>query len=247
MLLSSWLSLRFNTCNWERLPSTAGMLPVSLLPLRLNRVTRELETVMPSQAVMRVVVIQLRGAVPRRVSLASRRVVQSASRPGSSGSGSARLLVHKQNGSPRSDRSFSETLLQAVGIHPLNWLPAMFNLRSLERVPSSFGIDPVSWLVLRVNVCRLLRLPSCVGMEPVNWLLWRPNRTRLLRLPSAVGMVPVSWLFSILNTLRLLRLPSSFGIGPVSWLERRYNLCRLVVRRLNCEGIGPRQLVAPEV
>ena len=194
MLPSSWLSLRFNTCSWERLPSTAGMLPVSLLPLRLNRVTRELETVMPSQAVIRVVVIQLRVAVPRRVSLASRRIVQSASRPGSSGSGSARLLVHKQNGSPRSDRSFSETLLQAFGIHPLSWLPAMFNLRSLERVPSSFGIDPVSWLPSRVNVCRWERLPSCVGMEPVSWLVLRVNVCRWERLPSCVGMDPVNWL-----------------------------------------------------
>ena len=146
MLPTSWLSLRFNTCSWERLPSPAGMLPVSLLPLRLNRVTRELETRIPSQAFMREVVLQLSEAVPRRVSLAASSTLQSATRPADSGSGTAMLLAHAdtdvgvavgvvvaedvavaQNGSPRFDRSFWGTLLKALGIHPLNRLSASHN------------------------------------------------------------------------------------------------------------------------
>ena len=128
------LPLRFKSVRWERLPNCVEIVPVMCLFRRNNSVTRELETVTPSQAVMRVVVTQFR-RVPCRVSLAASSMLHSLIRSAGSGSGIALVLVHKQNGSPRSDRSFSETLLQAVGIHPLNWLPAMFNLCSLEKVP----------------------------------------------------------------------------------------------------------------
>ena len=88
------LPLRFKSVSWERLPNCGGMAPVSCLFLRNNSVTRELETVTPSQVVMRVVVFQLRGALPRRVSLASRSVVQSLTRSAGSGSGIALVLAH---------------------------------------------------------------------------------------------------------------------------------------------------------
>ena len=88
------LPLRFKFVSWERLPNCVGIAPVSCLFRRNNSVTRELETVTPSQAVMRVVVLQLREALPRRVSLAASSVVQSLTRSAGSGSGIALLLAH---------------------------------------------------------------------------------------------------------------------------------------------------------
>ena len=70
------------------------MLPLSCLWRSPKLDTRLLEMVMPSQLVMSVVVVQFRGAVPRRVSLADKRVSQSVTRPAGSGSGMAAVLAH---------------------------------------------------------------------------------------------------------------------------------------------------------
>ena len=88
------LPLRFKSVSWERFPNCVGILPVKRLFRRNNSVTRELETVTPSQVVMRVVVLQLRGAVPRKVSLAASSVVQSLTRWAGSGSETALVLAH---------------------------------------------------------------------------------------------------------------------------------------------------------
>ena len=92
----SWLSCRYNSCRLVRVPSAAGMVPVNCLLLRSNLVTRELETAIPSQSVMGIIVLQFREAEPHWVSLILSSVVQSATRLGASGSGIAVLLMHER-------------------------------------------------------------------------------------------------------------------------------------------------------
>ena len=92
----SWLSCRYNSCRLVRVPSAAGMVPVNCLLLRSNLVTRELETVIPSQSVMGIIVLQFREAEPHWVSLILSSVVQSATRLGASRSGIAVLLMHER-------------------------------------------------------------------------------------------------------------------------------------------------------
>ena len=92
MVPISWLSWRYNSVRFVRLLSAGGIMPVSRLFPRDNLVTRLLETVTPSHWFMGVVILQFSEALPANVSLAPRSTAQSATRLGSSGSGTAMLL-----------------------------------------------------------------------------------------------------------------------------------------------------------
>ena len=94
----SWLRSRNNLVSLVRVPNSLGIRPdrrTDCRFLKSNTVTRELETVTPSQAVMVKAGLQFREAVPRRVSLRPRSVSQSAIRLACSGSGTATLLAHE--------------------------------------------------------------------------------------------------------------------------------------------------------
>ena len=69
---------------------------------------------------------------------------------------------------PRIRRCRLDRLPSSVGIGPLNWLSSRFRYCRCEKLASSVGISPLNWLPPRIRCCRLDRLPSSAGIGPLN-------------------------------------------------------------------------------
>ena len=151
----SWLPARVNVCRLVRVPRATGMVPVNCLLLRSNLVTRELETVMPSQSVMGIIVLQFREAEPHWVSLIPSSVVQSATRLGASGSGIAVLLMHEMVVfcSATGASAISMRLVMIIADHRQIRTGRTIRAEIRRFSPATFDLDSIAFKALPSILC----------------------------------------------------------------------------------------------
>ena len=112
---------------------------------------------------MREVVIQLRVAVPRRVSLAAKRVEQSATRPGTSGSGTATLWAHTGVGV-----GVTVGVLVAVGVEVAVGVAVGVLVAVGVEVDVGVAVEQAGRERLRISILRLGRSSKACGISPHN-------------------------------------------------------------------------------
>ena len=82
-----------------------------------------------------------------------------------------------------------------------NWpvrpvLPLMYNDFRFVRYDSVLGMVPVSWLLARFNMVSLDKLPIVAGRGPVKSLLRNERIRSCFKSPIEFGIVPVNFIFS---------------------------------------------------